>query len=64
MRFSVRVDSRNPAHVRFVLFANGGLCNSPASNSHLCMRLDEFDEFVRRLEARVFENTKEGDKGG
>jgi hypothetical protein len=37
--FTIRIDSSNPAHTHFTVFANGANCGT------LTMRPDEFDAF-------------------
>lgn len=39
----LRLDDINPAHARFSLFINGGLCCSP---SDICVRLSELDDLT------------------
>ena len=43
MRFHLRVDDSNPAHIRFSVFANGARCGQ------LVMRPDEYSTFGRGL---------------
>lgn len=45
MRLTIRTDSKNPAHVRFTVFANGGNCGI------LTMRVDEFRDLQSILRA-------------
>ena len=47
-RISYRVISKNPAHVRFHLWVNGG---RTTSNEGLCLRTSEFLDFVEKLQA-------------
>ena len=48
-RISYRVTDKNPAHVRLSIWVNGGLICSPGG---ICLRLEEFDDFIERLKAK------------
>ena len=50
--FKIRVDSRNPVHVRFTIFGNGANCGN------LAMRIPEFEEFVLKMKDAIVEDIR------
>ncbi len=47
-RITYRITQKTPAHTNFSLWVNGGLICTPGG---LCLRNDEFDEFIKKLGA-------------
>ncbi len=59
MRITYRKTNETPAHIRFSIWVNGGLICDPGG---ICLRVSEFDEFIKRLEAKSDEQAyKDGD---
>lgn len=47
-RITYRIITKTPAHINFSIWVNGGLICSPGG---LCLRVDEFDDFIKKLGA-------------
>lgn len=47
-RFTVKITSVNPVHIRFLLYANGAV--TMHTSYPACMRVGEFSQFILRLD--------------